>query len=163
MYDAHELDVSRWIKPGESNTLAIKVTPERALQDVDGVELADSWWDWINWKYLGYQGPDKDAGRGNSFVPDRNAGIWKPVYLKVAGDVALGPAVVNTELPLPRTDSARLTIHTIGAQLLGATASRRAAGDDLAARQAEHPRRAAVTLRPGEQREVTFSPDDFAT
>ena len=151
MHDAHELDVGRWLQPGESNTLAIKVTPERALQDIDGVELADSWWDWINWKYLGYQGPDKDVDRGNSFVSDRNAGIWKPVYLKVAGDVALGPAVVNTELPLPRTDSARLTVHTSvhnysTQQLRGVlkgTISRRGqaehrlrAGGDLAARRA---------------------------
>ena len=74
MYTAHELDVARWIKPGETNTLAIKVTPERAIQDVNGVELADSWWDWINWNYLGYQGPDKNPDRGNSFVSDRNAG-----------------------------------------------------------------------------------------
>ena len=87
MYNAHELDVARWISPGEPNTLAVKVTPERALQDVNGVELADSWWDWINWNYLGYQGPGKNPASGNSFVPDRNAGIWKPVYLKVAGAV----------------------------------------------------------------------------
>ena len=59
MYDAHDLDVAQWIKPGESNTLAVKVTPERALQDVDGVELADSWYDWINWNHLGYQGPGR--------------------------------------------------------------------------------------------------------
>ena len=83
-----------------------------ALQDVNGVELADSWYDWINWKNLGYQGAGKDPANGNSFVPDRNAGIWKPVYLRVSGAVVLGPATVNTELPLPRTDSARLTIYT---------------------------------------------------
>ena len=112
MHNAHELDVAHWIKPGEPNTLAIKVTPEQALQDVDGVELADSWWDWINWNYLGYQGPGKDLDRGNSFVSDRNAGIWKPVYLKVAGAVTIGSSVVNTELPLPQTDSAKLTVHT---------------------------------------------------
>jgi len=59
MYSAHELNVTQWIKRGELNTLAVKVTPEQALQDVNGVELADSWFDWINWKYLGYQGPGR--------------------------------------------------------------------------------------------------------
>ena len=39
--------------------LAIKVTPEQALQDVNGVELADSWCDWINWRYLGYRAPPR--------------------------------------------------------------------------------------------------------
>ena len=161
MFDAHELDVGRWLRPGESNTLAIKVTPERALQDIDGVELADSWWDWINWKYLGYQGPDKDVDRGNSFVSDRNAGIWKPVYLKVAGDVALGPAVVNTELPLPRTDSARLTVHTsvhnYSPQQLRGILKGTISRPGKPSIDFEQ----AVTLLPGEQREVTFSPDDF--
>ena len=79
MYNAHELNVTQWIKRGEWNTLAVKVTPEQALQDVNGVELADSWFDWINWKYLGYQGPRKNSENGISFVADRNAGIWKQV------------------------------------------------------------------------------------
>jgi len=162
MYNAHELDVARWVAPGVPNTLAIKVTPEQALQDVNGVELADSWWDWINWKYLGYQGAGKNPDRGNSFVSDRNAGIWKPVYLKVAGAVSLGPAVVNTELPLPRTDSARLTIHTsvhnysteqVRGVLRGTISREGKPSVDV-----EQP----VTLLPGEQREVTFSPDRFA-
>jgi exo-1,4-beta-D-glucosaminidase len=111
MYSAHELNVTQWIKKGENNTLAVKVTPEQALQDINGVELADSWFDWINWKYLGYQGPKKNPENGNSFVPDRNAGIWKPVYLKVAGAVTVDQTLVNSELPLPKTDSARLTIY----------------------------------------------------
>ena len=112
MHTAHELDVSPWVTKGGPNALAVKVTPERALQDVNGVELADSWYDWINWNYLGYQGPEKNQSNGNSFVPDRNAGIWKPVYLKTSGAVALGPTTVNSELPLPRTNSAKLTIYS---------------------------------------------------
>ena len=39
--------------------LAVKVTPEQRLDGVNGVELGDSWLDWINWKYLGYQDPRK--------------------------------------------------------------------------------------------------------
>ena len=77
MYNDHELDVTGLITPGQRNILEVKVIPERAIQDVDGVELADSWYDWINWRYLGYQGKND----GPSFVPDRNAGIWKPVHL----------------------------------------------------------------------------------
>ena len=112
MYVDHELDVTPWIEPGRTNTLAVKVIPERAMQDVNGVELADSWFDWINWNYLGYQGPNKNPANGNSFVADRNAGIWKPVYLRTSGAVAIGDTAVNSELPLPSTDTARLTVHT---------------------------------------------------
>lgn len=162
MYVDHDLDVTAWIRPGQANTLAVKVTPERALQDINGVELADSWFDWINWKYLGYQGPDKNPGNGNSFVPDRNAGIWKPVTLRMSGGVAIGPATVNTELPLPRTDSARMSIFTNLRNLspdrvrgvLRATISRAGKADVKVER--------AVSLGPGENRDVGFSPTDFS-
>jgi exo-1,4-beta-D-glucosaminidase len=161
MYSAHDLDVTPWIRVGQPNTLAVKVTPEQALQDVDGVELADSWWDWINWRQIGYQGPGANPARGTSFVPDRNAGIWKPVYLKLNGDVSLGSATVTTELPLPRTDSARLTIYADARNdsartvrgVLRATI-RRAGKPDI---RVEQP----VTLKPGEDREVRFAPEAF--
>ena len=161
MYNAHELDASRWVNQGGANTLAVKVTPERALEDVDGVELADSWYDWINSNYLGYQGPGKNPVNGDSFVPDRNAGIWKPVYLKVSDAVVLGPSTVNSELPLPRTDSAQLTIYS---SLRNASASQvrgvlratitRPGKPDVSLEQ-------PVTLAAGEQREVSFTPDKF--
>ncbi|HME49474.1 MAG TPA: glycoside hydrolase [Mycobacterium sp.] len=162
MYNAHELDVTPWIVPGASNTLAVKVTPERALQDIDGVELADSWYDWINWNYLGYQGPGKNPANGNSFVPDRNAGILKPVYLKATGAVELGAALVTSELPLPRTDSARLTIranvHNYSAQpvrgVLRATITR----PGKPSIQVAQP----IRLSGGQNRPVSFTPDKFA-
>lgn len=162
MYTDHQLDVSRWIDPGNANTLAVKVTPERAIQDVNGVELADSWYDWINWRYLGYQGPDKNPANGNSFVPDRNAGIWKPVYLKTSGPVSIGASTVNTELPLPDTDRARLTIYstlrnnstTPVRGVLRATITR----DGKAPIHVEEP----VRLLPGEERELKLGPESFS-
>jgi exo-1,4-beta-D-glucosaminidase len=111
MYAAHEFNVTQWIKQGAENVLAVKVTPELKVQNVNGVELADSWFDWINWKYLGYNSQPDDPGLGSmtSFVPDRNAGVWKPVYLRVTGSVSVNHALVNSELSL--TDSvARLTV-----------------------------------------------------
>jgi exo-1,4-beta-D-glucosaminidase len=161
MYSAHELNATQWIKPGQSNTLAIKVTPERAIQDVNGVELADSWFDWLNWKYLGYQGPRPENSHGISFVPDRNAGIWKPVYLKVAGEVTLSDPLVNPELPLPQTNSAKLTVYATlrnasNQQVKGvlrATISRLG----KATIQIEQP----IGLAPGEQRQASFAPLEY--
>ena len=162
MHTAHALDVSQWVNQGEPNALAVKITPERTLQDVDGVELADSWYDWINWRYLGYQGPDKNPANGNSFVPDRNAGIFKPVYLRFAGTVTIGPSAVNSELPLPRTDSARLTVYSTlrnsspeqARGILRATITR----PGKSRIQIEQP----ITLAAGEEREVSFDPGKFA-
>jgi exo-1,4-beta-D-glucosaminidase len=161
MYVDHDVDVTKWIRTDQPNTLAVKVTPERSLQDVNGVELADSWFDWINWNYLGYQGPDKNPGNGISFVPDRNAGIWKPVTLRMSGAVAIAAATVNTELPLPNTDTARLSIFTNVRNLstdrirgvVRATISR-AGKPDVEVEE-------AVSLAPGEQREVGFAPSDY--
>ncbi|MCG5433262.1 glycoside hydrolase [Mycobacterium sp. MYCO198283] len=112
MHVSHELDVTPYLRPGSPNVLAVRVIPERSLPGVDGVELADSWWDWINWNDLGYQGPGRNPVRGTSFVADRNAGFWKPVTLRHTGAVRVGVGAVTTELPLPATDRARLTVRT---------------------------------------------------
>jgi exo-1,4-beta-D-glucosaminidase len=161
MYSAHELNATAWIKPGRSNTLAVKVTPERAIQDVNGIELADSWFDWLNWKYLGYQGPRKENSHGISFVPDRNAGIWKPVYLKVAGEVTLRDPLVNTELPLPQTNSAKLTVYTALRNnsnqqvrgILRGTISR----PGKTTIRIEQP----IDLASGEERQASFAPSQY--
>ena len=165
MYDAHTLDVSKVIHPGATNALAIKVTPERAIEDVSGVELADSWFDWINWKYLGFKGkkiiqPD-GMEFGISFVPDRNAGVWKPVSLHSTGALTLSHALVTTDLPLPRTDAATLTVY---ANLTNTTAQRvQAHVSGLISRpgKPEIHVEQTVSLAAGETREVTFDPAHF--
>ena len=76
--------------------------------------------------------------------------------------MVIGPSVVNSELPLPRTDSARLTIYSSlrnsAAQqvrgVLRATITR----NGKPGIQIEQP----VTLAAGEQREISFTPDEFA-
>ena len=57
MYNEFELNVTGKLKPGADNVLAVKVTPEQAFEDIDGVELADAWFDWINVNYLGFRAP----------------------------------------------------------------------------------------------------------
>ena len=122
MYAAHEFNVTPWMKRGSQNVLAVKVTPEQLIEDVNGVELADSWYDWINWKYMGYKG--RHPGAGVSYVPDRNAGVWKPVYLRVTGNVSVNHALVNSDLSLAQS-TARLTVfaslRNLSAQPVGGT------------------------------------------
>jgi exo-1,4-beta-D-glucosaminidase len=161
MYNAHEFHATEWIKPGQRNALAVRVTPERAIQGVDGIELADSWFDWLNWKYLGYQGIRKENTHGISFVPDRNAGIWKPVYLKVSGDVELSHPLVNTELPLPQTTSAKLTVYAA----LRNSSNRQLYG--ILRATIWHPGKTtiqveqAIALAPGEERQASFAPSQY--
>src|SRR6266852_4280748 len=109
MYDSFEFNVTEFIIPGGANVLAVKVTPEHSLEGENGVELADSWLDWINWKYLGYHNPEKHLDI--SFVPDRNAGIWKRVFLSSTGAVTIRNPYVSTDLPLPATSPTLLTVY----------------------------------------------------
>lgn len=116
MYNSFEFDVSKQIKPGQANSLAVKVIPERGLLSANGVlvgdhplELADSWLDWINWKYIGYQ--DFEHQIAIPFVPDRNAGVWKRVFLSATGPVTVRNAYVATDLPLPALTPAALTVY----------------------------------------------------
>ena len=161
MYVAHQLNVTQWIKPGSPNALAVKVTPEQLIQDVDGVELADSWFDWINWKYLGYHGEfTKPHQFGVSFVPDRNAGIWKPVYLKMTGDVAVEHPVVNTELSLPQA-IARLKVYATLRNSAGKPVSGTLKGTISRQGKPTIELEQSLSLSPGETREVAFDADKY--
>jgi hypothetical protein len=162
MYAAHEPNVTKWMKPRPRNTLAVKVTPEQLIQDATGVELADSWFDWLNWKCLGYHGEFKTPPLfGVSFVPDRNAGVWKPVYLKMTGDVTLQHAWVNSELSLPQS-TARLTVyadlHNLSAEPVSGTLEGTITRKGKPAIQL----RQAVSLTPGQELSVEFSPEKYS-
>jgi exo-1,4-beta-D-glucosaminidase len=109
MYDEFEFNVTEFIVPGGSNVLAVKVTPEQSLEGENGIELGDSWLDWINWKYLGYHDTQKKLDI--PFVPDRNAGVWKRVFLSSTGATTIRNPYVATDLPLPATNPAALTIY----------------------------------------------------
>ena len=161
MYAAHEFEVTEWIKPGAPNVLAVKVTPERLVPDVSGVELADAWIDWINGKYLGYKGPEKVSVALHSWVPDRNAGIWKPVYLDMSGSVAISHGLVDTVLPLPRTDSARLTVYADVENLTDEPATGVLSGMITRAGKPSVHIEQPVSLGAKERREVSFQPQDF--
>ena len=109
MYNSFEFIVSKYTQPGGRNVLAVKVTPEQKLPDINGVELADSWLDWINWEYLGHHDPQRNINI--PFVPDRNAGVWKRVFLSTTGKVLIRNPYVVSDLPLPSTRPAALTIY----------------------------------------------------
>jgi len=248
IYADHRFNVTRFIHPGNTNVLAVKVTPERPIRDVNGVELADSWHDWINWKYLGYHGPlnvldlptsgltgsyvapgssvaDASAiakvtikaastssftldaavssngapvtsgtvtfmrdgnpvGRavvnanglatltinhsaeglvsgGISFVPDRNAGIWKPVILYITGPVKLSNALVDTELPLPSTDPAKLTVYANVTNGSSSSVRGDLEGEITRAGKPSIHISQPVSVSPGETREICFTPNSF--
>ena len=44
-------------------------------------------------------------------MPDRNAGVWKRVFLSSTGAVTIRNPYVATDLPLPATNPAALTVY----------------------------------------------------
>ena len=159
MYNSFEFDVSGTIRPGEVNALAVKITPEQKLQGVNGVELGEAWLDWINFKYFGYRDPAKHLEI--SFVPDRNAGVWKKVFLRATGKVAIRNPYVASDLPLPALAPAALTVYCdlnngspgpVSGTLRGEIS--RPGKPTLAFQQ-------DVTLAGSETKEITFAPGGY--
>jgi exo-1,4-beta-D-glucosaminidase len=109
IYDRFEFDVTEFTVPGGTNILAVKITSEQAVLGENGVELGDSWLDWLNWKYIGYH--DEKRKLDVTFTPDRNAGVWKRVYLSSTGAVGIRNPYVATDLLLPATSPAALTVY----------------------------------------------------
>ncbi len=161
MYAATELNVTDTILPGRPNILAVKVTPERAIQDINGVELGDSWFDWLNGKYLGSGLSPGANGIPTSFVSDRNAGIWKPVTLRVTGAVRISHPSVTTALPLPNTSSVKLTVFGVlengSSRSVRGILSGRISRPGKPTVQFQQP----VSLEAHESREMAFTPERF--
>ncbi len=160
MYNSFELVVSRYIKRGAANALAIKITPEQKLAGINGVELADSWLDWINWKYIGYQDLAKHIEL--SFVPDRNAGVWKRVFLSSTGKVLVRNPYVVTDLPLPNLSPAQLTVYCDLRNGVSRPVSGTLHGEISRPGKPTISFQQKVTLGADETREVAFTPEAFS-
>jgi exo-1,4-beta-D-glucosaminidase len=160
MYMQFEFNVTEFIVPGGSNVLAVRVTPEQSLEGENGIELADSWLDWINWKYLGFHDPQKHLDI--PFVPDRNAGVWKRVYLSSTGAVAIRNPYVLTDLPLPATNPAALTVHCDLSNNTAKPVSGTLSGEISRPGKPTIKFQQAVQLFRNQTKEVAFAPAEYA-
>ena len=159
MYNSFELIVSQYINNGGANVLAVKITPEQKLPNINGVELADSWLDWINWKYIGYQDPAKHIEL--SFVPDRNAGVWKRVFLSSTGKVLVRNPYVVTDLPLPNLSPAQLTVYCDLRNGVSTPVSGTVHGEISRPGRPSITFQQRVSLAADESKEVAFTPESF--
>jgi hypothetical protein len=147
-------DITAHVEPGHDAVVAVLVTPqphpgvphEHTLRDgvgpnggissIDGPTfLCTIGWDWLN------------------AVRDRDTGIWQKVFLTATGPVVVKDPFVTTDLPLPKTDSADVTVQ--------------AAVMNLSDKQVEGVLRGTignitfeqrVTLAPNSAQRVTFDP-----
>jgi len=127
----YEFDVTRALRPGAANALAVEVfAPSPG-------DLGINWVDW------------------NPTPPDKNMGLWGDVYLTDSGPLSLRHAYVKTALDLPSLAAADLTIvadvrNTTDREVRGRIRAQ------IDAIEVSMP----VTLAPGERRTVHITPAD---
>lgn len=165
MFFQDYIDVTEFVKIGESNGLAIKVYPV----DVPGSYKPKTW---------GATGEFRNGGNGNiglnttmlmtvgwdftfmDGIRDRNTGIWKSIYLYSTGRVAMRHPFIKSELRKPGYDQAS---ETVSVELVNPSTSNRTLnckvrgeilGEGISFEK-------SVKLIRGENKEVVFTPKDF--
>ncbi|HQH24012.1 MAG TPA: glycoside hydrolase family 2 TIM barrel-domain containing protein [Bacteroidales bacterium] len=117
MFSQYSLDISKHVRAGEENGLAVKIYPldYPGLPDKEQLEALGDF-------YLN-GGPTGDIGKnvtmlcsvGWDWIPpvrDRNMGIWLPVYLRTSGGVTFSNPRLVTDLPdLPDTSLAGISLN----------------------------------------------------
>jgi hypothetical protein len=104
-------DVTGILIPGQKNVLAVRIeknaTPGFATEQT--AASPDR-----NGGELGADNPTFHASVGWDWIPTirgRNTGIWNDVYLTASGSVTMEDPFVSSDLPLPDTSSADITIE----------------------------------------------------
>jgi exo-1,4-beta-D-glucosaminidase len=126
-----ELEIGKHLATGKPNALAIEVfAPEKDA-------LAMTWVDW------------------NPTPPDKDMGLWKPVYLTTSGEVSLRHPFINSKLD-SSYKTAALTIsadlHNTAAHPATTTVSADIEGVRVSQK---------LELARGESKTVVFTPEDY--
>ena len=138
-------EVTGLLRSGQRNVVAVKVSPppHPGIPHEQSIAAGPG----QNGGNLAIDGPTFIASEGWDWIPgirDRNTGIWQAVELAATGTVLLSDPHVVTQLPLPRTDSADVSI-AVGVENHGAnpvTATVSAHFDNVIVRK-------TLTLAPG--------------
>jgi exo-1,4-beta-D-glucosaminidase len=127
-----EFNVSKVLRPGKANALAVEISAPGKN------DLGMSWVDW------------------NPTPPDKNLGIWKEVFLRSSGDVALRNSFVSARLDSDYKNA----VLTIRADLRNAS-DHEVKGvfrAETEGRQMSQP----VSLKAGEMKTVSFVPEQYS-
>ncbi|MCX8065296.1 MAG: hypothetical protein N3G21_09020 [Candidatus Hydrogenedentes bacterium] len=142
MFRRFEFLASNYLRYGGKNALAVKIYPPGLLPDKNyktkQIEATTGWDD------------------HNPQPPDRNIGIWLPVYLRCQGPVILRHPYVESDLALPTMDFADLTVSTWVTNLSDKPVKAKLCGkiEEISFEQ-------EIELSSGEKKEVLFKSSDF--
>ena len=152
-----KFDVTRVVKAGEKNVLAVMVAPppDPGIPSEQSVKYGPG----DNGGKLCLDGPSFQCTEGWDWIPavrDRDTGIWQDVVLRATGPVTIDDTQVITKLPLPDISSAGVMVN---AELHNASS---AARQGVLRGQFEGVKfEQSVSLGGGETKIVTFTPKDY--
>ncbi len=105
-------DISPYVQAGQLAAIAVHILPPPHPGNTH--EKTQAAGTGPNGGELSRDGPTFLASIGWDWIPtirDRNIGIWQKVTVSGTGPVVLEDPTVSSDLPLPRTDSADLTVE----------------------------------------------------
>ncbi len=108
-----EFDITALVRPGEKAGVAVYLSPPPNAGDPWEKTVANG--RGPNGGILSKDGPTFLASMGWDWIPgirDRDMGIWQKVTVSATGPVLVVDPFVTTDLPLPSTASADVTIET---------------------------------------------------
>lgn len=113
----------------------------------------------LNGGVLSTDGPTFISSIGWDWIPgirDRNTGIWQDVRLMAGGGIVLGDPLVTTDILLPDTTQAKVTIKAIVKNITSKTVN-----GTLTAKIENINISQPCTLEPNKEKEITFTPEQF--
>ncbi|HEU5138064.1 MAG TPA: LamG-like jellyroll fold domain-containing protein [Steroidobacteraceae bacterium] len=149
-------DVSGRVAPGKRNAIAVRVSPppHPGIPHEESIAAGPG----ENGGWVALDGPTFAAAEGWDWIPgirDRNTGIWQDVELTASGRVRLLDPQVITQLPLPKTDSAEVSI------LVPVDSSHREPVEVTVDASFEGVKLTKTTLAPPGKSEVRFTSAEF--
>ena len=147
-------NVTPCVTVGAANALAVHVRPQPHPGATHEKTIASG--TGPNGGVTGMDGPTFLCSIGWDWIPtirDRDTGIWQDVILSATGPVIVQDPYVTSDLPLPRTDTADLTVQTTLRNVTDTPQAGVLTGtiDKISFTQ-------NVSLAPNETRTVTFTP-----
>ena len=147
-------DVTANVNVGVPNALAVHIFPQPHPGEMHQKTIATGTGG--NGGVTAEDGPTFLCAIGWDWIPtihDRDSGIWRDVTLSASGPVVLQNPYVTSQLPLPKTDVADLTVQTTVSNATDAAQSGVLAGTIGPIRFQQE-----LSLAPHETRTATFSP-----
>ena len=113
----------------------------------------------LNGGVLSTDGPTFISSIGWDWIPgirDRNTGVWQDVRLKAGGDIVIGDPLVTTDILLPDTTQSKISIKNIVKNITSKTVN-----GTLTAKIENINISLPFTLAANEEKEITFTPEQF--